>query len=80
MHALSLGNRAVLLKPQARPLSAQAYKLMLACLAAAPRISIGRTVTKTVKNEFIMQAKFVLSQTAHCYLLIRAILQEINGE
>ena len=27
-----------------------------------------------------MQAKFVLSQTARCYLLIRAILQEINEE
>ena len=26
-----------------------------------------------------MQAKFVLSQTARCYLLIRAIVQEING-
>ena len=25
-------------------------------------------------------AEFVLSQTARCYLLIRAILQEINGE
>ena len=58
------------------------YELTLARLAAAPGISIGRTVTKTVTNadEFVMQAKFVLSQTARCYLLIRAILQEINGE
>ena len=56
------------------------YELTLARLATAPGISIGRTVTNTVKNEFIMQAKFVLSQTARCYLLIRAILQEINGE
>ena len=31
------------------------------------------------KPAFI-QAKLVLSQTARCYLLIRAILQEINGE
>ena len=61
MHSLSLGNRAVLLKPG---------------------ISKGRTVAKTVTNadEFVMQAKFVLSQTARCYLLIRVILQEINGE
>ena len=55
-------------------------ELTLARLAATPGISIGRTVTKTVTNEFIMQAKFVLSQTARCYLLIRAILQRINGE
>ena len=58
------------------------YKLTLARLAAAPGISIGRTVTKTVTNsdEFVMLAKFVLSQTARCFLLIRAILQVINGE
>ena len=58
------------------------HELTLARLAAAPGISIGRTVTKTVTNadEFVMQAKFVLSQTARCYLLIRAILQEINGQ
>ena len=58
------------------------YELTLARLEAAPGISIGRTVTKTVTNadEFVMQPKFVLSQTARCYLLIRAILQEINGE
>ena len=57
------------------------YELTLARLAAAPGISIGCTVTKTVTNadEFVMQAKFILSQTARCYLLIRAILQEING-
>ena len=47
------------------------YELTLASSVAAPGISIGRTVTKT---------EFVLSQTARCYLLIRAILQEINGE
>ena len=47
-------------------------------LVTAAGISIGHTVT----DEFVMQAKFVLSQTTHCYLymLIRAILQEINGE
>ena len=58
------------------------YELTLARLASAPRISIGSTVTKTVTNadEFVMQAKFVVSQTACCYLLIRAILQEIDGE
>ena len=80
MHSLSLGNSAMLLKPQARPLSA--WALTLARLATAAGISIGRTVTKTVTNadEFVMQAKFVLSQTVRCYLLIRAILQEINGE
>ena len=56
--------------------------LTLACSVAVPGISIGRTVTKTVTNadEFVMQAKFFLSQTARCYLLLRAILQEINGE
>ena len=42
---------------------------------AASGISIGRTVTKTVTN-----AEFVLVQTTRCYLLIRAILQELNGE
>ena len=52
------------------------YELTLARLAAAPGMSIGRTVTKTVTNadEFVMQVKFVLSQTACCYLLIRVIL------
>ena len=50
-------------------------ELTLAGLVAAPGILIGRTVTKTVTN-----AEFVLSQTARCYLLIRAILQEINSE
>ena len=56
------------------------YELTLARLATTAGISIGRTVTNTVTNadEFVMQAKFVLSQTACCYLLIRAILQEIN--
>ena len=51
-------------------------------LATAAGISKGRTVTKTVTNadKFVMQAKFVLSQTARCYLLIRAILQEKNEE
>ena len=58
------------------------YKLTLARLATAAGISIGRTVTKTVTNadEFVTQAKFVLSQMARFYLLIRAILQEINGK
>ena len=58
------------------------YELTLARLATAAGILIGRTVTKTVTNadEFVMRAKFVLSQTARCYLLIRAFLQEINGE
>ena len=58
------------------------YELTLARLAASPGISIGRTVTMTVTNadEFVMQTKFVPSQTARCYLLIRDILQEINGE
>ena len=51
------------------------YELTLARSVASPGISIGRTVTKTVTN-----AEFVLSQTARCYLLIRAIPQEINGE
>ena len=45
-------------------------ELTLSRLAAAPGNSIGRTVTKIVTNadEFDMQAKFVLSQTARCYL------------
>ena len=57
------------------------YELTPARLAAVPGISIGRLVTKTVTkaDEFVMQAKFVLSQTVRCYLLIRAIIQEING-
>ena len=44
------------------------YELTLARSATAPGISIGRTVTKIVTNadEFVMQAKFVLSQTARC--------------
>ena len=48
------------------------YELILAGLAAAPGISIGRKVTKTVTNadEFVMQAKFVLSQTARCLILV----------
>ena len=56
------------------------YELTPARLAAASGISIGRTVTKTVMSDIIIQAKFALSQTARCYLLIKAILQEINGE
>ena len=45
------------------------YESTLARLATAAGISIGRTVTKTVTNaeEFVMQAKFVLSQMAGCY-------------
>ena len=58
------------------------YELTLSPSAPAAGISIGRTITKTVTNadEFVMQAKFVLSQTARCYLLIRALQQEINEE
>ena len=52
------------------------YELTLARLAAAPGISIGRTVTKTVTNA----GEFVLSQMARCYSFNGAILQEINGE
>ena len=39
------------------------YGLTLACLAPVPGITIGHTVPKTATNaeEFVMQAKFVLS-------------------